>query len=163
MASNQWRRIDRYSLYDLSSPCGVRDSDSPSGTFFSRLGRDTSRQRVSSPSCVSRPPNISFRTAWATVIHMSDEGDGMKLHDLARGSSNPASFMPAFHLFRSRSGNQETATLRSRKSHESVPIALHFTISHNSTAIDHGPCFWDFLSSWPFWLPYYLSCSGASW
>ena len=44
----------------------------------------------------------------------------MKLRDLARGSSNPTSFMPAFHIFRSRFRNLETSR-RSRKSYESVP------------------------------------------
>jgi len=61
-----------------------------------------------------------FRTAWATVIHMSYEGGGMKLRDLARGSSNPTSFMPALHIFRSRFGNPDTFR-RSRKSYEFVP------------------------------------------
>ena len=46
----------------------------------------------------------------------------MKLRDLARGSSNPTSFMPALHIFRTRFRNRET-TRRSRKSYESVPIS----------------------------------------
>ena len=62
-----------------------------------------------------------IRIAWATVIHMSHEGGGMKLRDLARGSGNPTSFMPAFHILRSRFRNRETAR-RSRKSYEFVPI-----------------------------------------
>jgi len=56
------------------------------------------------------------------VIHMSHEGDGMKLRDLSRGSSNPTSFVPAFHILRYRFGNQE-ASRSSRKSYESVPIS----------------------------------------
>ena len=67
------------------------------------------------------------QTAWATVIHMSYEGDGIKLRDLNKGSSDPKSFMPAFHILRSRLGNQGAAR-RSRKSYESVPkssSALH--------------------------------------
>ena len=47
----------------------------------------------------------------------------MKLRDLARGSSNPTSFMPAFHVFRSRFRNRETSK-RSRKSYESVLRSL---------------------------------------
>ena len=54
---------------------------------------------------------------------MSYEGGGMKLRDLARGSGNPTSFMPAFHIFRSRFGNQET-TRRPHTSHESVSYRL---------------------------------------
>ena len=61
-----------------------------------------------------------FQTAWATVIHMSYEGDGMKLRDLARGSSDSVSVMPAFHIFRSRFRDRGTSR-RSRKSYESVP------------------------------------------
>ena len=45
----------------------------------------------------------------------------MKLRDLARSSSNPTSFMPAFHILLSRFGNRETDR-RSRKSYEFVPI-----------------------------------------
>ena len=67
-----------------------------------------------------RLSNVLSRTAWATVIHMSYEGgDGMKLRDLARGSSNPTSFVPAFHVLRSRFGNRDTS-MRSRKTYESV-------------------------------------------
>ena len=51
---------------------------------------------------------------------MSYEGDGIKLGDLAGGSSNPISFMHAFHVFRSRFGNRETSR-HSRKSYEFVP------------------------------------------
>src|SRR5258705_179976 len=51
---------------------------------------------------------------------MSHKGGGMKLRDLARSSSNPTSFLPAFHIFRSRFGSRETSR-RSRKSYESVP------------------------------------------
>jgi hypothetical protein len=58
--------------------------------------------------------------AWATVIHMSYEGGGMKLRDLARNSHNPTNFLAALRIFRSRFGTQETAR-RSRKSYESVP------------------------------------------
>ena len=61
-----------------------------------------------------------FQIAWATVIHMSHEGGGMKLRNLARSSRNLTSFLPAFHLFRSRFGSRETSR-RSRKSYESVP------------------------------------------
>ena len=63
---------------------------------------------------------VLFQTAWATVIHMSYEGSGMELRDLARGSGSPTSFMPAFHIIRSRFGNRE-ADRRSRKPYESVP------------------------------------------
>ena len=45
----------------------------------------------------------------------------MKLRDLARSSSDPKSFTPAFHLLHSRIGSQRTSR-RSRKSHESVPM-----------------------------------------
>ena len=61
----------------------------------------------------------------------------MKLRDLARGSSNPTSFMPAFHIFRSRFGNRETAR-RSRKSYEFVPTspsALRLLTSLQQTAV----------------------------
>jgi len=54
----------------------------------------------------------------------------MKLRDLNKGSSNPTSFMPAFHVFRSRFGNQDTAR-GPRKSYESVPKSpypLHLLI-----------------------------------
>ena len=51
---------------------------------------------------------------------MSHEGGGMKMRDLARGSSSPTGFMPAFHIFRSRFRNRGTSG-RSRKSYESVP------------------------------------------
>ena len=61
----------------------------------------------------------SFQTAWATVIHMSHEGGGMKLRDLARGSRDPTSLLPAFHILRARFGNQETAR-GWRRSYESV-------------------------------------------
>ena len=54
------------------------------------------------------------------MIHMSREGDGMQLRDLARSSGNPMSLMPAFYIFRSRFGNRETSR-RSRRSYESVP------------------------------------------
>ena len=54
------------------------------------------------------------------MIHMSHRGDGMKLRDLARGSSNPTSFVPAFHIFRSRFRDRGTSR-RSRKAYESVP------------------------------------------
>ena len=50
---------------------------------------------------------------------MSYEGNGMKLRDLARGSSNSTSPMPALHIFRRRFWNPETSR-RSRKSYESV-------------------------------------------
>ena len=70
---------------------------------------------------------LIFEIAWATVIHMSYEGgDGMKLRDLARGSGNPTSVMPALHMFRSRFGNRGTSK-RSRGSYEyahSPPSAL---------------------------------------
>ena len=67
----------------------------------------------------SRLSKSLFRIAWATVVHTSHKGDGMKLRDLARSSSNPQSFIPALHLFRSRFKNRNT-TGRSRKSYESV-------------------------------------------
>jgi len=51
---------------------------------------------------------------------MSYEGDGMKLHDLAGGSRNSTSCLPAFHVFQSRFWNRKTAR-RSRESYESVP------------------------------------------
>jgi len=56
---------------------------------------------------------------------MSHEGDGMKLRDLARGSSSPTSFMPALYIFRSRLRNGGTSR-RSRKSYESVLDRLLF-------------------------------------
>lgn len=62
-----------------------------------------------------------FRTAWATVIHMSYEGGGMKLRDLARNSESPTSFVSAFRVLISRLGSKETAR-NSRGSYESVPI-----------------------------------------
>jgi len=46
----------------------------------------------------------------------------MKLRDLARGSSDPTSFLPAFHILRYRFGNREAFRF-SRKSYESVPIS----------------------------------------
>jgi len=67
-----------------------------------------------------------FQPAWASVIHMSYEGDGIKLRDLARGSGNPTSIMPAFHIFLSRFKNQETSR-RSRRSYESV-LRSSFTL-----------------------------------
>ena len=60
-----------------------------------------------------------FQIAWATVVHMSHNGGGMKLRDLTRGSSSPTSFMPAFHIFRSRFWNRETSR-HSRESYEFV-------------------------------------------
>ena len=45
----------------------------------------------------------------------------MKLRDLARSSGDPKSFIPAFHLLRSRFGSRGTSR-RSRKSYESVFI-----------------------------------------
>ena len=70
---------------------------------------------------------------------MSNEGDGMKLRDLARGSSNPTSFMPAVHILRSRFRNRETAK-GSRKSYESVPgssSGLHLLISLQQATLVH--------------------------
>ena len=61
----------------------------------------------------------------------------MKLRDLARGSSNPTSFMPAFHIFRSRFWNRETAR-HSRKSPESVSrssSALRLLTSPQQTTV----------------------------
>jgi len=61
----------------------------------------------------------------------------MKLRDLARGSRNPTSFMPAFHIFRSRLWNRETSR-RSRRSYEFVPrlsSALHFLTLLQQTAM----------------------------
>ena len=84
--------------------------------------------------------NVLFRIAWATVAHMSHEGgDGMKLRDLARGSGNPTSVMPAFYMFWSRSRNQETSRL-SRKSYESVPSSssvMRFLTSLQQAAMVH--------------------------
>ena len=57
--------------------------------------------------------------AWATVIHMSYEGGGMKLRDLARSSQNPSNFFPAFRTFLSRLGNRG-AIKDSRKAYEWV-------------------------------------------
>ena len=48
ISSHWWRRINRYSLCDSLSPCGVLASDSPSDTFFLRSERDRLRQQVSS-------------------------------------------------------------------------------------------------------------------
>jgi len=45
----------------------------------------------------------------------------MKLRDLAKGSSDPTSIVPAFHISMSRFGNRGAAR-GSRKSYESVPI-----------------------------------------
>lgn len=55
-----------------------------------------------------------------------EPGGRMKPWDLARSSRNPTSFMPPFHIFRSRVGNRETAR-RTRKSYEFVPdrLTLH--------------------------------------
>ena len=69
---------------------------------------------------VPRESETLFQTAWATAIHMSYEGGGMKLRDLARTSRNPTSFISALHIFRSRFGNRVTSRC-SRKSNESVP------------------------------------------
>ena len=60
---------------------------------------------------------LRFCLAWATVIHMSYEGGGMKLRDLARNSENPTNFLPAFRIFLSRVRNRETARY-SRESYE---------------------------------------------
>ena len=51
---------------------------------------------------------------------MSHEGDGMKLRDLASGSNNPTSFVPALHIFRSRFRDRGISGGRSRKSYEFV-------------------------------------------
>jgi len=51
----------------------------------------------------------------------------MKLRDLARGSGNPTSLLPAFHILRSRFGNRETARVW-RKPYESVPISASITL-----------------------------------
>ena len=70
-------------------------------------------------------------------MHMSHEGGGMKLRDLARSSRNPTSFMPAIHIFRSRLRNGGTAR-RARKSYESVPDsspALYLLISLQQTTM----------------------------
>ena len=61
----------------------------------------------------------------------------MKLGDLARSSRNPTSFMPAFHVFRSRFRNRETSRC-SRKSYESVhrsPSAPHLLTLPQQTAM----------------------------
>lgn len=62
---------------------------------------------------------LRFCLAWATVIHMSYDGGGMRLRDLAKSSQNPASFLPALRILLSRFGNQETSR-GSRKSYECV-------------------------------------------
>ena len=70
---------------------------------------------------------------------MSHEGGGMKLRDLARSSSNPTSFMPAFHIFWSRFGNRGTSR-SSRKSYESVPRSFstpHLLTSLQQASMDH--------------------------
>ena len=55
------------------------------------------------------------------MIHMGyEDGDGMKLRDLARSSGDPKSFTSAFYLLRSRIGNRKTARC-SRKLYEFVP------------------------------------------
>ena len=69
---------------------------------------------------MSRLSKALFQTAWATVIHMSHEGGGMKLRDLARTSGNPTSFTPAFHIFWSRFGNRDQISKRSRGTYEFV-------------------------------------------
>jgi len=70
---------------------------------------------------------------------MSYEGGGMKLRDLKKGSSNPTSLVPAFHIFRSRFGNQDSTARRSRKSYELVsksPPALHLlTLLQQATMV----------------------------
>ena len=53
---------------------------------------------------------------------MSHEGGGMKLRDLARSSSNSTSFLPAFHILRSRFKNREASRLL-HKPYESVPTS----------------------------------------
>jgi len=61
----------------------------------------------------------------------------MKLRDLKRGSDNPTSFLPAFHIFRSRFRNKDTAR-RSRKSYESVSkpsSALHLLILQQQATV----------------------------
>jgi len=47
MASHLWRRIGHYSSCGSSSPSGVRASDLPPDTLFSRSEHGTSKQRVS--------------------------------------------------------------------------------------------------------------------
>ena len=121
MSSHSWRRINQYSLCDSSSPYGVQGSDLHSAhSFCSGSQHDTSRQRVSSRWLSVKLSNTLFRIAWATVIHMSYEGDGIRIRNLAKSTGDPTSPLPAFHIFRSRFGNQETSR-RSRKSYESVP------------------------------------------
>ena len=73
----------------------------------------------------------------------------MKLRDLARSSGDPKSFIPAFHLLRSRFRSQETSR-RSRKSYESVhtmsstPFLLTFLLQQTIVVIVLGtlcrPC-----------------------
>jgi len=62
----------------------------------------------------------------------------MKLRDLAKGSGDPTSFIPAIHMCWFRFGNQETSR-RSRKSYESVPrssSALRFlTLLQQATMV----------------------------
>ena len=60
------------------------------------------------------------QTAWATVIHMSYDGGGMKLHDLASNSDDATSPLTAVCVFWSRFRNRQTVGRRSRKSYESV-------------------------------------------
>ena len=120
ISSHLWRKINHYLSCDSLSRRGVRRSDSLSGTFFSRSERNILRLQVSPLWSDIRLSRGLSQTAWATVIHMSHKGSGMKLRDLARGSANPTSFMPALHILRSRFMDRE-ADRRSRKSYESVP------------------------------------------
>ena len=86
-----------------------------------------------------RDSKTLFQTAWATVIHMSYEGGGMKLRDLARGSCTSTSVMSALHVSRSRFGNRGAAR-QSQKSFEFVPqIIPYSTPSHIAAANDRGP------------------------
>ena len=50
-----------------------------------------------------------FQLAWATVIHMSYEENGMKLRDLAQNTQNPTSFLSAIRILLRRFGSRETA------------------------------------------------------
>jgi len=74
---------------------------------------------------------IAFYIAWATVIHMSYEGGGIKFRDLARNSRNPTNFLPALWILLSRLRSRETAR-DSRRSYEFVSDhPLFHTISYS--------------------------------
>lgn len=81
---------------------------------------------------------LRFCPAWATVIHMSYDGGGMKLSDLAKSSRNPTSFLPALRILLSRFRSQDTSR-DTRKSYECVfrdpPIPHHLTFPQQTTMV----------------------------